>query len=863
MNRLFLLSLFTGICSSSTGQPLQDTVTLRTPALQLSWQLGKEGWKAGSLLWKQQQKWTSLPGVTGEYTLLFSPGKPDSTVTLFKNNQGNTFPEAAYKYPKGPWKEATGAVALNTAGTAIHFYPEQAERLADGTLVFTHHCAEASLRTNWKADPLYAGDLQVRMVLTASQTGYFSLPSPSLLVAGEQQFSWGMIPGVFQGRSLEKDFVKAYAYGQGIPDRPVIARERTTSTLSPLISLQNGITLAVIPEPGTGRDPWTGDRNTHKNWQLGLSLMNRKAGITPTVYHPVLGEQGSYLQVGDSVVFSFRYSLHNGDWYTAYQHAVYDIYRLRQSLVLKETQESLTDRVLAMRDYVCDDKTSKWVTSDYRGIQLGAQAYLGGVYGAKDDATKNADYGAMWMLASIMNDTVLRKTRLPYALNFKKVQQQQEPGFFQGAAIGQYYLLQSKRFTEEWGNYVEPVALTYYIMMDLGNILLFDPAQQELKEELRKGADRLLSWMSPAGEWVVAYDRASTQTLFKDIKDLRPTFYGLLIAYRLLGDQKYLTAARKGADWYIHNAVNKGHFLGVCGDGRFAADFATGQSAQALLDLYELTGDKYYQEAGIRTARLYTTSIYTHPIPSDVMKNVKGKSYADAAISQAGLSFEHGGIIGSANGEGPILLASHAGLFVRMFGITGDSIFIDMARAAAWGRDAFVDPATHVASYYWSAMNRGPGSFPHHAWWQIGWIMDYLVSEVKLRSGGAIHFPSGFITPKVGPHQPYGFAPGRLFGHTGTLVLRKGLVVTGNPAVDYITAADTSKRRLWIALLNNDDNVQTASLQIQLTAFSKTAEIKHLRLLDEKGIPRASGNTSMPMLLPIPAFGLRVIEVSY
>jgi hypothetical protein len=81
----------------------------------------------------------------------------------------------------------------------------------------------------------------------------------------------------------------------------------------------------------------------------------------------------------------------------------------------------------------------------------------------------------------------------------------------------------------------------------------------------------------------------------------------------------------------------------------------------------------------------------------------------DWEISQSGLSFEHGGIFGSANTHGPIQLASHAGLFVRMHQLTGEKIFIDMARAAAWGRDAFVDPKTSVASYYWRAMNRGAG----------------------------------------------------------------------------------------------------------------------------------------------------------
>ncbi|MGY0035786.1 hypothetical protein [Pedobacter sp. NJ-S-72] len=165
---------------------------------------------------------------------------------------------------------------------------------------------------------------------------------------------------------------------------------------------------------------------------------------------------------------------------------------------------------------------------------------------------------------------------------------------------------------------------------------------------------------------------------------------------KLLGDQKYLEAARKGADWYIEQAINKGSFIGVCGDTRFAPDFATAQSVQALLDLYDVVKESKYQTAAIAAAKIYTASVYTHPIASSAKKQVNGIQRADWEISQAGLSFEHGGIMGSANHHGPILLASHAGMFLRMFSITRDSLFLTMSRAAVWGRDAFVDQKTGV-----------------------------------------------------------------------------------------------------------------------------------------------------------------------
>jgi SSS family transporter len=847
-------------CFILAQQPAANKVELSSGRLQLSWHKTGGGWQLKQLSVLKNNKWGAVPGASGEYTILFSSTKPDSTpITIY--NEKNTplvFPEPQYRYIIPVWHEAVQPVAMNRAGDALSFYPADVTR-HDKALQFTQDSKQATVKALWQIDARYETDVVVHITLTAKQDGYYSIASPSLATVANNELAWGIVPGHFQGTTISKNFIQAYAYGQGIPDKPVITHDRTASTLSPLLSNKNGITMAVIPAPGTSRDPWMSNAKTQAGWQLGLSLMNRRSQLTPVAWHPVLGQKGSYLKNGETVQFSFRYSVQAADWYTVYKHAVNDIYRLKDFLALKQTSQSLTDRILSMQRYVVDDSTSKWKVEQYKGMAIGAQQYLGGVHGAQKDAIKNADYGAMWMLAKISHDSVLSQTRLPYVRNFKLAQQDTDAGFFQGAAAGQYYLTQGKKFTEEWGPYVEPIATTYYMLMDIGNVLLFNPTDTALKTELQLAADRLLAWMSPHGQWAVAYDHDSKQPLFTDIEDLRPTFYGLLIAYRLLGDKKYLTAARKGADWYIANAVNKGHFTGVCGDTRFAPDFATGQSAQALIDLYEITKDKKYQNAGIQAARLYTTSVYTHPIPTREEKLVKGKTKQDWEISQVGLSFEHGGTLGSANHAGPILLASHAGMFVRMFSLTRDSLFLTMARAAALGRDAFVDKKTNVASYYWGAMDNGPGSFPHHAWWQIGWITDYLLSEVELRTNGKVSFPRGFITPKVGPHQTYGFAAGSVFGNSADLFLKQGLLTTTNAQLDHFAAVNTQQKKLWLLLLNNDDDIMNTSVTIDYSkAFS--GQPKKVVSIDADGKQTALNNSNN-IQVTIPAYGIKVIEI--
>ncbi|HZG26219.1 MAG TPA: glycerophosphoryl diester phosphodiesterase, partial [Chitinophagaceae bacterium] len=794
---LLLLTISLGWPALCLAQD-SKVLNLKNDKLDIRWQQGADGgWKVDHVKLNYGKTWHEVGVPSGEYTLLYSATRPDTVPTEnIKSNTGADFPGVEYHYQKDIWRESTSPVALNTAGKAYHFFPGKLQSSTPGQLLFSHETEVARVEATWFFDPLFPGDVIVKQTLIPKQDGWFSLATPCLLTVEEQDLSWATVPGYFQGSTIENDFVRSYAYGQGVPSRPVIYRERSASTLAPIVSTKNRVTLSVIPAPGSARDPWASDRNTQKDWLVGLSHKNRKSQLSPTLYMPVLGEPASMLKVNDRVSFEFRYSLVNGDWYQAIKHAINDIYQFDESLALRKNRQSLSRRIERLRAYLTDSRTSMWRTEDFKGMKIGGQAYLGGVVGSQKDAMKNADYGAMWMLAQTSSDQWLRDSVLPFAQSFKLAQQQTDTGFFQGSATGQYFLSLKKKFVEEWGEFVEPVSLTYYTMLDVGNILLFEPGNALLKERLRLGAERLLKWQKSDGSWEVAYDQTTRKPLFNDLEDLRPTFYGMIVAYRILGDQKYLLAAKKGAEWFIKNGVEKGRFIGVCGDARYAPDFATGQTAQALLDLFEITKDTRYRDAGISAARMYTSSVYTHPIATEKTKNVNGTPRKDCEISQSGLSFEHGGILGSANRNGPIQLCSHAGMFVRFFALTKDSLFLQMARAAAIGRDAFVDSTTSVASYYWNVFNRGAGPYPHHAWWQVGWITDYLMAEASLRSAGQVSFPRGFVTPKVGPHQTYGFAPGKIFGAPASLLNTSSFIRIESPQVEYITAISTDKKRV-------------------------------------------------------------------
>lgn len=831
----------------------QKQVSLENSHVRIFWKKGSEGWKLARLLVYSGSEWLSIPNLSGETTLLFSSTKPPKfAMDSFKMGTGDYFPGDNYAGMKKRWQVSTNTVALNTAGQSFQFFYTDAKQVSKNEIVFTYKNEHASVSAIWKLDEQYPTDINVSQTLQAAVPGYYSLATPTLTSIQEQNISWATVPGYFQGKAVQHDFVKAYAYGMGIPALPVIYRERCASTLCPLISTKQGITFSVIPEPGMARDPWEYDHNTHKDWFIGLSDRNRKSDLFPTLYYPVLGEAHSDLRAKDRVSYTFRYSMADGDWFKAINHAVYDIYRFKDGLALRHDRQSLTSRVERMHHYLTDSTTSLWNVESYKGMQIGAQSYRGGVVGSNHDAMKNSDYGAMWLLANATKDSVLVNDVLPFALNFK-IAQQIDTGFFKGAIKGQYYLAKSKRFVEEWGDIIESIGVTYYNLLDIGNILLFVPDNVQLKDRLKNGADFLLRTQKPDGSWPVAYTQQH-QEIFKDIPDARPTFYGLLVAYKILKDPVYLEAAKKGADWYIQKNIDNGYLLGVCGDARYAADFATGQTAQTLLDLFDVTKDSSYLEAAIFTAKIYVNSIYTHPIPSKKGKIVNGREREDWEIAQAGLSFEHGGILGSANSQGPIQLCSHAGLFIRMFALTKEPIFRDMARAGAIGRDAFVDTATSVASYYWQAMNKGAGPYPHHAWWQIGWITDYLMSEVQLRSKNRIIFPRGFVTPKVGAHVTYGFAPGTVYGDTGNIMIKEGFIIPDNPSIDYILVKSSSKNRIYAILLNDQAQDISFRFSVHSDVFTDKDKIASITMID-------GGGASPDKAMKIAAFGLKVLAI--
>lgn len=812
MKHFLTIIAVAAICSAS-ALASQPRLNLNTGSVNVEWAQESDGWHISSV--KIDGKEIASP--KGYYTVLYVDRNP-----------------------------AKDLVDQDLEGKDFTFYPEAAEKLSDGSLKFSQKLRFGDVEAVWKSDQAYPWDIKVDIRVKMTANGSVSISTPTLATIPEDKISWGMIPGNWYGTEIQQNLNLVKMYSMGIPCVPMLAQERNTMTLCPLFTSTDGYTLAVVPDPGTENNP-LGEKLPDKTPNaLSLSLANRHNELAPTIYHPVLGQVGSKVKKGDEISFGFRYSLRNSGWFDVFSHAVNDIYALPASLNLLKNKMALSERVSRLQKFLREDKASSWKTWTSRGEEIGA------------NGSKIADAGTMFMIAENGADSVMN-SRLKYVRNYKMIQQQTEPGYFCGAALGEYADIDGVE--SERGNWIEPLHTTYYTMVDFGNMLLFNPDDAELKSRLKLAADRLLQWQKDDGSFEVGYDRFSLKSAFPDLKDYRPTWYGLYIAYKHLKDKKYLDAACRGADWQKANGVDKGYYLGVCGDGRNIWDFCTAQTSRAFMDLYEETGNDDYRQASIEAAKVYATSIFTNPVMTDATRVLGGEEYKDWELNQTGLSVEH--IRGTAV-QGPILISSFAGLFVKMYEWTSDSTFLNMARVASVGRNAFVDQKSGCAVYYWHGMNeikKYSTMFPWHAYWQIGWIVDYLISEAGLRSGDKISFPYGYMTPKVGPHVTYGFAPGNVYGRKANLIFRPDMVKCDNPEIEFLTAISGKGDKMYLIAMSQSNDAQNCTVNFDTTPLDSSLRgFRHVRALQGKAM-KVNGRSGK-MNLEFAPWGINVLEIT-
>ena len=764
---LLVVAYVTGIAAVKP-----KSVSLSGSQLRLTWTHTSDGWTSQLQSACSSGHWCDESAPTGQNAVVYN-------LTSAAQNQS--------------------LVELGQTGSYVQFLPDEVSS-SGGLVTTTKSLNQGIYSTKWWIDSSRSKELiAVNVTWAPSAAGWYSIDSPRIAVVSEDDLGWGVVPGYWSSNEIVSNHELEYTYVQGVPSEHMVSLEASTTSLVAILSSKStGTNVAVMADPSLARDPYpSSSPSAQTQWNVGLSLRTRDGVLSPTAHYPVLGQAHSQMESGSSITATFLYAVagHPDTWYDVNKFVHNEVYPIREYGDRAQDIVSLSERSNRIHDFLVTPE-SLWHLWTYENLTMGAES------------GKLSDVGGMWMTQRMTDDPFMLAERLPYARNFKLGQQDTSGDVFNGAALGEYYL--DGEFVSElvWvhsssPDYVSPIYTTFYILQDVGNILLFNKTDQLLLERFSLAAEKLLSWQKSDGSFDVGYLKSDPSThKYPELTDNRATWYGFVAAYRVLGDAKYLRAAEKGAHWFINAAIKTGRWIGVCDDSMLYPDFSTIFAAQALLDLYHLTNKQVYLDSAVSAAQFYTLHIFNHPAVTDATKTQGNETLQDWQLSQVAMNYEHAGFTGSVNSNGPITIASHAGCFLRMFEITKDTFFRDLAKYAARGRDAYVDPQTSMVSYYWISGDTAGEGYPWHGWWHICWMMDYFMANAHVLSDGAIEFPAGFITAKVGSHVPYGFAPGKIYGTEANLWQPRSLVSISDPEIDYITARSTDGKTLFIMMMN-------------------------------------------------------------
>lgn len=343
-----------------------------------------------------------------------------------------------------------------------------------------------------------------------------------------------------------------------------------------------------------------------------------------------------------------------------------------------------------------------------------------------------------------------------------------------------------------------------------------------------------------------------------------------LAMFQATGNQRYLDAARRGADEYMVTRLDQP-----------AADFnspglffwpAFAPNWIDLFRLYEATGDSRYLEGARRGARQYTMFTWMSPRVPDEGVNVnpggnapiywylQGKGHQPMRspeaqvpawrLSEIGLTPESSGTM---SGHRGIFMVNFAPWMTRIAAATKDSLLHDVARSAVVGRYRSF-PGYHINTARTDIYERADyplhehkelsvNSFHYnHIWPHMSLLVDYLVSDTSARSGGAIEFPAHFIEGYAYLQSKfYGDRAGRFYGYNDAFLwMPRRLLSLGTVELNYLAAR--GEGRLYVAFTNQSNQAITTEVALNASVLPQVSG-REFRVSVLQGAMTSAGKT--------------------
>jgi hypothetical protein len=581
------------------------------------------------------------------------------------------------------------------------------------------------------------------------------------------------------------------------------------------------------------------------NSQFGVLLLNPSGKLQPQIFAPMMGGYNSFMDKGEQFVFSYNMIVEPESLTGTYEKIAKNIFGFSNY-----RKNSIASMNTVLDNIVNYSKTSyAWFVDSLKGF-----AYSTDVPGA----VKNVSSLNPLELAIVRDDQEMFEKRAYPLMEFMLSREK----FLFSLDSNQKIQSPSRKLRGPIAPLSELAAL--YNIFGKQNAFYKELAQKEFKNTRVRNLDD----NEKGYNWINA-----------------------MFLYRMTNDTNYLSLSKKLADKYLETRVLKrAQKFGddpLYGSHFFWPTF-TNHWAE-LLELYEITGETQYLDAARDGARHYALFTWMVPAIPDSMVTVNkdGKApmywylkqkgheqmyYPEEKVpawrlSEIGLTAESSG---TSTGHRGIFMANFAPWMLRVGFYAKDSFLIHLAKAALIGRYTTF-PGYHINTERTTAYEKEDFPLREHTKQSVNsfhynhilpmasMLLDYIVSDVFVKSNGSISFPNEYIEGYAYlQNKFYGASKGNFYGRENVqLWMPERLLSIDNIELNYLSAR--SSDTLYIALSNQSTEKVISSVKIN-PEWVKAGENTHVKLLNVAGKAKWQGNGVISV--EVPANGLTAIAIS-
>lgn len=614
------------------------------------------------------------------------------------------------------------------------------------------------------------------------------------------------------------------------------------------------ITIGLAADPSCLPMEWPQPDNA----DYGFALISPEGLVQPSVFQPVLGMPGSRLEKGQKLIVKWHILALSGDWRDAMAYASNHIMHVTD--YRQPWRCSLTDAALNMIDLIKDDQAGGW------------DANLKGFYNieAPGVVTQAAPLSVI-SAALLAGDEHLWAERALPTLAFTL---SRRGAHFASALpeIRQSYVNErSLELTVPGDYYMAAYWQGVHALLGEANPWIADlvlpdgpngrvraqrsrmfPLWAELLAAYRLNptSERLEETCRQAEAWIdKEFNRPKTdllpQSAFYNI-DFYPLWWDLIDLYEETQNIKYLKAAEEGA---FHTMA------GQWSHPRIDEAITVHPGSQ-----FEGTGHIWW-----RGTEKYRLGFPRKPGDAPE-RNVPGW-----VVSNIGLTFEQPSTYyGGGNGPfGMIMMCNFGPHLLRMYGHTGRDIYRIYARNAIVGRWANY-PGYYQRGYTDLIQNprypyQGPdvtSIYYHHIPAHLMFTLDWLVTDIEVRSKGRIRFPyvsqHGYVWFSNRIYGTSASLLGQVFDDHGVqLGLDRSHVRVASKDINHIIAR--SSDHLWVILTNDAKREAMTTLTVDVAKLNLKTNTMVV-FIDAEGVKRGEKPLAPALDVSIPKGGLLAVR---